>query len=135
MSKLTKLINEPELFILDAIKKRKILIDSELNKLNKIFNKVGLNKSFNIDDIEKNIVYVGLLSYQKISLKKYLLRGLEFQRNIEAQGTIQGVVSQIKHVTWDFKSLYKAVSDKSSDAETYISPQVVDILKVLKDKR
>ena len=76
-----------------------------------------------------------ILSYQKISLKKYLLRGLEFQRNIEAQGTIQGVVSQIKHVTWDFKSLYKAVSDKSSDAETYISPQVVDILKVLKDKR
>lgn len=135
MSKLTKLINQPELFILDAIKKRKKLIHSELNKVNKIFKKAGINKAFNIEDIEKNIVNIGLLSYQKINLRQNLLWGLELQRSIEAQGAIQGVVSQIKHINLDIKSLYKMDLNKPSTSENYISPQVVDILKVLKDKR
>lgn len=135
MSKLTKLINQPELFILDAIKKRKTLINYELDKVNKIFNKIGIKKSLNLEDIEENIVQVSLFSYQKINLREHLLWGVELQRGIQNQGAIRGVVSQIKKIDLDFKSIYRMDLDKSPSSETYVSPQVADILKVLKDKR
>ncbi len=136
MSKLSKLINNPELFIVDAFKKKKSKVESSTIKTNKLLKIIGLNKSINVQDIESEFLRLGLITYEKTNLGKHLLLGLSIKQQLNYSSDLSNIFSNISKIKSEWKN-HNNLEFKDEDEDSmknYLSPQVKDILKVLKSK-
>lgn len=88
MSKLTKLINSPESFITDAIKKRNLLLEYEVKILNKFYKIYGIEKKTNIIDESKKINHLGLIFYKKYKINYHLMTYLYINKSIKTKDPI-----------------------------------------------
>ena len=138
MSKLSKLINNPELFIVDAFKKKKSTFESSTIKTNELLKIIGLNKSINVQDVESEFLRLGLVTYEKTNLRKHLLLGLSIKEQLNYKSDLSNIFSNIFSNISKIKSEWKNHNNlqfKDEDSmKSYLSPQVKDILKVLKSK-
>lgn len=134
MSKLSKLINNPELFIVDAFKKKKSTFESSTIKTNELLKIIGLNKSINVQDVESEFLRLGLVTYEKTNLRKHLLLGLSIKEQLNYKSDLSNIFSNISKIKSEWKN-HNNIQFKDEDSmKSYLSPQVKDILKVLKSK-
>lgn len=82
MTKLTKLINSPDIFISDAIKKRAPLLEYEVRLLNKTHKFFGSDKITTITDEKKKILELWLHAYEKYRVKHHLISLLYLKQSI-----------------------------------------------------
>lgn len=140
MSKLSKLINNPELFIVDAFKKKKSKVESSTIKTNELLKIIGLNKLINVQDIESEFLRLGLVTYEKTNLRKHLLLGLSIKEQLNYRSDLSSMFSNISKIKSEWKNHNKLeFKDEDEDEcansiKNYLSPQVKDILKILKSK-
>ena len=142
MSKLSKLINNPELFIVDAFKKKKSKVESSTIKTNELLKIIGLNKLINVQDIESEFLRLGLVTYEKTNLRKHLLLGLSIKEQLNYRSDLSSMFSNISkiksewknHNNLEFKDEDEDENECANSIKNYLSPQVKDILKILKSK-
>lgn len=140
MSKLSKLINNPELFIVDAFKKKKSKVESSTIKTNELLKIIGLNKSINVQDIESEFLRLGLVTYEKTNLRKHLLLGLSIKEQLNYRSDLSSMFSNISKIKSEWKNHNnlefkdEVENECANSIKNYLSPQVKDILKILKSK-
>ena len=134
MSKLSKLINNPELFIVDAFKKKKSTFESSTIKTNELLKIIGLNKSINVQDVESEFLRLGLVTYEKTNLRKHLLLGLSIKEQLNYKSDLSNIFSNISKIKSEWKNHNNLQFKDEDSMKSYLSPQVKDILKVLKSK-
>lgn len=85
MTKLTKLINSPESFISDAIKKRTKLLEYEVKLLNEVHKIFGSSKVKSVTDEKKKILQLCLQSYEKYRVKHHLISWLYIKQSLSTK--------------------------------------------------
>lgn len=133
MSKLTKLAKQPELFFVDAFKKRKKDIAGQLNRINNALQVVGISKNIEVSILEEKFIKYSLIAYEKSKFQAYLLSQPEYLKG--NRGVFHKVTPLINYIKYNSKSLLEKERgpEKGLSIEaTPVSPQVMDIAKILK---
>lgn len=134
MSKLTKLAKQPELFFVDAFKKRKKDIVDQVDKINDVLRVVGVSKNIEVSILEERFVKYSLIAYEKSKLQAYLLSQPEHLKG--NRSVFHQVIPVINYIKSSSKPIFKkgSGSEESLSAETMpVSPQILDIAKILKN--
>ncbi|RYE38021.1 MAG: hypothetical protein EOP48_27740, partial [Sphingobacteriales bacterium] len=101
MTKLTKLINSPENFIADAIKKRTQLLEYEVKLLNEVYRVFGSSKVKNLTDEKQKILQLWLQVYEKYRVKHHLISWLYLKQSLNTKDPLVVIMCALARLEGD----------------------------------